>query len=142
MCLLRRAKEEDRCCNMCNSLGTLRLDFCNRSTAQPATTCNHCCSVFFGLLVERLERSAVGTLTTTLIWVGVVVVVVTLCRDSIPRYDGVKKSHLETVAPEMVNTCIRLALSRSQRRKVDANGGIDVGGDIGVIWDVASLGFR
>ena len=66
----------------------------------------------------------------------------TLCRDSIPRYDGVKKSHLETVAPEMVNTCIRLALSRSQRRKVDANGGIDVGGDIGVIWDVASLGFR
>ena len=59
----------------------------------------------------------------------------TLCRDTVPRDNNGKNGHLGTVEKEMVNTCIRLALSRSQRTM-----SVNVEENL-LIWDTKSLGF-
>jgi hypothetical protein len=59
----------------------------------------------------------------------------TLCRDTVPRDNNGKNGHLGTVEKEMVNTCIRLALSRSQRTT-----NVNVEENL-LIWDTKSLGF-
>jgi hypothetical protein len=59
----------------------------------------------------------------------------TLCYDAIPRSESIDGSsgHLETFAPEIINTCLRLSLSRSER--VDRRGYFS-------IWDTEALGFE
>ena len=59
----------------------------------------------------------------------------TLCQDAMPRGSGLWDGTGYTVsAPEMVNLCLRLALSRSARE-------INQGMENVIIWDTSALGF-